>query len=645
MHVFRWKHLLARFNKRTEALSQLRDKAKSIDDGCEFVEALLSQVDSDLSRLENQSQSLSTTSALSVDTIMAIQSDAQGLLESLKELSPKVEDIGNEYCFIAKQVSTRNPSGRMSQRVKKVIQDWRQYLERGSTLVDLCQKRLSLCEFNRQCEETEHFIKGLTDNASAVIKQVSGEDYETGSKKLERLNNELQKLEGIQTGLEEAGNALMTKDRSSENHIDSRMVAIHKLKRSLEEKLIFLENTLKKMKAAEDEEKAMEKEQEKAIQVETLTKATIDTLSAAAAAPSEVCKAVQVETLFQKRADVDSEDASSSTSDVLSTSTTQSVEPAVTLTRVDIYLQELLKALNDSDESMKLVEALVGDEDRPSEIVETQDSYESLVRAMANTQSMVDHVRHLYQLLVEEHKLSSEAAKGPEVEKLQARLRSVEERGRAYSQKLRESTPVASQVTCPVCTPSQRGAWDSTLWRLEQWLNHADAKLKQTMKKRPPTSLEQLEGAILTHRELVLDLDSHRSLVSALTGVLTHLGKHEETRTMGQVELDKLRDRLKKALEQWRKVCHRAAAWQARLQIALIENPDFHVTINQYEKALSQIQDTIHGLEPVDLGRKRKIIAKKLRKFTVSLVGLNKKQLKSYIVLITTTFNYFKNRN
>lgn len=569
-----------------------------------------------MTRLENQAQSQTSTSALSVDAVMAIQNDAQGLLESLKELSPKVEDIGNEYCFIAKQVSTRNPSGKMSQRVKKVIQDWRQYLERGGALVDLCQKRMSLCEFNRQCEETEDFIKGLTANASIAVKQASGDTYETGSMKLESLSKELQKLEGIQGGLEEAGNALMTRDRSSENHIDTRMVAIHKLKRSLEEKLIIFENTLKKLKAAEEEEKELEK----AIQVETLTKATIDTLSAvAAAAPLEMSKAVQVETLFQKRADVDSEDASSSTSDVLSTSTTQSVEPAVTLTRVDIYLQELVKALNDSDESMKLVEALVGDEDTQPEMIETQDSYESLVRAMANTQSMVDHVRHLHQLLVEEHKLSSEAAKGPEVEKLQARLRSVEEKGRAYSQKLRESAPAASQVTCPVCTPSQRGAWDSTLWRLEQWLNHADAKLKQTMKKRPPTSLEQLEGAILTHRELVLDLDSHRSLVSALTGVLTHLGKHEETRTMGQVELDKLRDRLKKALEQWRKVCHRAAAWQARLQIALIENPDFHVTINQYEKALNHIQETIHGLEPVDLGRKRKIIAKKLRKFTVSL--------------------------
>ncbi|ODN01318.1 Nesprin-1, partial [Orchesella cincta] len=58
------------------------------------------------------------------------------------------------------------------------------------------------------------------------------------------------------------------------------------------------------------------------------------------------------------------------------------------------------------------------------------------------------------------------------------------------------------------------------------------------------------------------------------------------------------------------------AAWQARLQIALIENPDFHVTITQYEEALNTIQETIHRLEPVDLNQSRKTIISKLRKFT-----------------------------
>lgn len=625
--------MIARFNKKTEALSQLRDKAQTIDDGCDFVESLLTQVDSDLSRLEKQSKAKNfTSSSPSPDAINAILGQSQGLLESLKALTPKIEDIGNEYCFIAKQVSTRNPSGKLSQRVKRVIQDWRSYLERGGALVDLCQKRSLLSEFNKSVQGTEGVIQELLVKATAAVKEAPNQDYDTVANKIADMSEELKRVEGLRGEAEEAGSVLLGQDRSTERHIDGKMASLHKLKRNLEEKLMMLEETLNKIKtiaeACKKRKEEEEMEKEKAIQVETLTKTAIDTLSAAAA-PLEVSKGVQVETLFGKKKpeDPSSDELSTSSSDVVTTTQSEmdGAAPAggdqtVTLTRVDIYLQELLKAIEDSQESMTLVENLVGKEDIDSsanETVET-DSYESLVRALANTQSMVDHVRHLHQLLVSEHKVTPSDAKAAEVEELIERLRNVEEKARAYGQKLRESSPASKQVTCPVCTPSQRGAWDSTLWRLEQWLNHADAKLKQTMKKRPPTSLEQLEEAILTHRELVLDLDSHRSLVSALTGVLTHLGKHEETRTMGQVELDKLRDRLKKALEQWKKVCHRAAAWQARLQIALIENQDFHLTITQYEEALNTVQITIHKLEPVDLGQSRKIVVSKLRKFTVS---------------------------
>ena len=72
-------------------------------------------------------------------------------------------------------------------------------------------------------------------------------------------------------------------------------------------------------------------------------------------------------------------------------------------------------------------------------------------------------------------------------------------------------------------------------------------------------------------QELLLDLDSHRSLVHALTGVLTHLSEHGATETIGEMELERLKDRLSKTLQWWNQVCHNAASWQARLQIALLE--------------------------------------------------------------------------
>jgi len=245
------------------------------------------------------------------------------------------------------------------------------------------------------------------------------------------------------------------------------------------------------------------------------------------------------------------------------------------------------------------------------------------VKALAIAQSQVDHVNHLYRLLIDEYGVSSNEAKSEEVTELQESLRALEDAVRAHGQKLRETSPARREVTCPVCTPANRGAWDSTLWRLEQWLSHAEGKLKVSMKKRPPTDLEQLENAILKQRELVLDLDSHRSLVGALSNVLTHLNEHGETSTMGPVELDQLKERLSRALELWKKVCHNTALWQARLQIALIENSNFYATIERYEQLITSIQDKIQELEPVDLSAPRKVTVMKWRQFAVSILRLN----------------------
>jgi len=55
--LIRWKQLIARFNKRKEALNQLAEKSQKIEDGCDFVEALLNQADSDLTKLEDSDAS------------------------------------------------------------------------------------------------------------------------------------------------------------------------------------------------------------------------------------------------------------------------------------------------------------------------------------------------------------------------------------------------------------------------------------------------------------------------------------------------------------------------------------------------------------------------------------------------------------
>ena len=117
---------------------------------------------------------------------------------------------------------------------------------------------------------------------------------------------------------------------------------------------------------------------------------------------------------------------------------------------------------------------------------------------MASAQSSIDMVKHLQRLLSEESPL--EDAKLEEIRDLESLYEQVADKAREYSQQVRAASPSRSKVTCPVCSPKQRGSWDSILWRLEQWLTYAEASLKKAMRNRPPSALEELEDAILTHR-------------------------------------------------------------------------------------------------------------------------------------------------
>ena len=106
---------------------------------------------------------------------------------------------------------------------------------------------------------------------------------------------------------------------------------------------------------------------------------------------------------------------------------------------------------------------------------------------------------HLHNLLTNEHECEEDFVDGNKLKNLLTKLREQEGQVRSLGQGIRESSP-AKKVVCPACSPKQRGAWESTLWRLEQWLQHAEGTLKETMKRRPPSNLEQLEDQILNHR-------------------------------------------------------------------------------------------------------------------------------------------------
>jgi len=67
--------------------------------------------------------------------------------------------------------------------------------------------------------------------------------------------------------------------------------------------------------------------------------------------------------------------------------------------------------------------------------------------------------------------------------------------------------------------------------------------------------------------------------------------------------------------ERWDEICVNATEWQTRLQTALLENHEFHLTITELTEWLEKTTATVRAAEPVDLTVDRAVLQTKYNKF------------------------------
>merc|ERR1712130_248167 len=171
-----------------------------------------------------------------------------------------------------------------------------------------------------------------------------------------------------------------------------------------------------------------------------------------------------------------------------------------------------------------------------------------------------------------------------------------------YSEVVRGSeeppeAPGSPASSCPLCRRRNWNQVEGDMWRLEHWLEHSSATLSQLLRAGVPTSIEHLEEVIQDHREFLLQLDSHKSVAMSINVVGSHLAEHAASPSRAEA----MESRLAAVNGQWDAVCEQATLWQTRLQTALLENGEFHATIQELLVWLDSTTAKVREAEPVDL--------------------------------------------
>ncbi|KAF6210750.1 hypothetical protein GE061_013860 [Apolygus lucorum] len=260
-----------------------------------------------------------------------------------------------------------------------------------------------------------------------------------------------------------------------------------------------------------------------------------------------------------------------------------------------------------------------------SELQKTCDDYESQIRSLAQLDRLDTHkkiskyigkcestyelAKHLSDTLLEQCSANVTEALVDKLNRLRAEFNKVRNLAQQKQTHLKETSDQGKQ-SCPICSRRNWHQLETDLWRLEQCVQFAEGTLS-SQPSSLPTSLEPLEIIIQDQRELLQTLDSHRSILLSMNDVGIHLAEHSD----GDEKANDFRGRLAVLNQRWDIICESAASSQARLQTALIQNEEFHETINELTEWLERTEVNIRQSEPIDLNESRDVIETKYEKF------------------------------
>nr|CAD7603271.1 unnamed protein product [Timema genevievae] len=487
----------------------------------------------------------------SQDEVLSLVSTVEGVMQEVKARSPALQILDKSYSKLAKEsgLEIKNLQ-QLTGLVRTTLQRWHALTPTAIGILQRLQRELQVYRDFVSAHGKAVVMLTQVDVQLTQIQHLSTPEQaampRSRLQQIEQLDRELESHGGVLQTADELGLAVLKRSKPEELPGTQEMIDEYQLlwkdircrisdlktqcraelAKKLANALVVLSSIAEdgeiEVRISEERTRAQQMpEVDESIQVETLR--------------FEQDSAVQVDTL----------------------------PPLMRLTSRDAYLYELETALQECGVNLDILEEVLR-APTPEQGGTPALPPQNMSKVVASCESSVELIRHLNTLLVEESGLSDEQARTRDVQRLSVRFDELLARARQREQRLRDVSDSA-RLTCPLCSKRNWQQLDNDLWRLEQWLQFAEGT--QSSQRAPPTNIEQLEDVIQDHREFLMDLDSHKSIVVSLNIVGTHLADHTED--TGRAE--QLRSRLVTTNSRWDAVCRSAAAWQTQLQTALME--------------------------------------------------------------------------